>query len=149
MPLLYSWNIILMNFVVILCLTALEAGKTGILDSLAIKIHHYFINAHILMRCNYYHQTKMLRMHFNSSMNTLLSCNFITILCVCVYMWFMHVSAYILYSARWWWGKLWQIGNFKNLVGEILAKCNELSFSSSIKTPLVCHPCIIVYHMQH
>ena len=30
--------------------------------------------------------------------------------------------------------KLWQIGNFKNLVGKTLANCNKLSSSSSIKT---------------
>ena len=33
-------------------------------------------------------------------------------------------------------GKLWQIGNFKNLVGKTVAYCNELSMSSSSKT---CH----------
>ena len=31
-------------------------------------------------------------------------------------------------------GKLWRIGNFKNLVGKTLANCNESSLSSSIKT---------------
>ena len=30
-------------------------------------------------------------------------------------------------------GKLWRIGNFKNLVGKTLVNWNELTFSSSIK----------------
>ena len=33
-------------------------------------------------------------------------------------------------------GKLWLISNFKNFVAKILANCNELSFTSLIKT---CH----------
>ena len=40
------------------------------------------------------------------------------------------------YSAKWWRGKLLQIGNFKNLVRKTLVNCNELSLSCSIKT---CH----------
>ena len=31
-------------------------------------------------------------------------------------------------------GKLWQIGNFKNLAGKTLVNCNELSLFSLIKT---------------
>ena len=36
--------------------------------------------------------------------------------------------------------KLWQIGNFRNLVGKTLANCNKLSLHSSIKNTLLAHP---------
>ena len=45
-----------------------------------------------------------------------------------------YVYQCIPYNTKQCWGKLWGIGNFKNLVGKTLANQNELSLCSSIKT---------------
>ena len=35
----------------------------------------------------------------------------------------IKVKKQIPYSAKWWQGKIWQIGNFKNLAAKTLANC--------------------------
>ena len=68
--------------------------------------------------------------------------NFYKLICVitreriCVSQFDPTLFNHTTYSAKRWRGKLWRIGNFKNLAGKTLVNCNELSLSSSIKT---CH----------
>ena len=52
---------------------------------------------------------------------------------------YMYVGLYSIYciTQNSGGGKLWQIDNFKNLVGKTLANCNELSLSFLTKTCLL------------